>query len=207
MNKHILQALMVCTAAFLTGCNNPYQEQVSTENLDAKYENHNIISLSAAAAESESRYTIEDLRNLQDFLLVRETSDLSGKDYDLDGDGSWNVFDLCLMKREFLESMVRDDIPIVYMTKDISSSGLMNTYLALEWTPGENTAVKLSTGEPHMNASSIVASSGLYGIFCPLNRIPCINLRRDSLSSNFPISDSNSGVFFMRSCLLASIIP
>lgn len=148
MNKHILQALMVCTAAFLTGCNNPYQEQVSTENLDAKYENHNIISLSAAAAESESRYTIEDLRNLQDFLLVRETPDLSGKDYDLDGDGSWNAFDLCLMRRELLKSMVRDDIPIVYMTKDISSSGLMNTYLALEWTPGENTAVKLSTGEP-----------------------------------------------------------
>ncbi len=148
MNKHILQALMVCTAAFLTGCNNPYQEQVSTENLDAKYENHNIISLSAAAAESESRYTIEDLRNLQDFLLVRETPDLSGKDYDLDGDGSWNAFDLCLMRRELLKSMVRYDIPIVYMTKDISSSGLMNTYLALEWTPGENTAVKLSTGEP-----------------------------------------------------------
>ncbi|MDE5765433.1 MAG: DUF362 domain-containing protein [Ruminococcus sp.] len=52
------------------------------------------------------------------------------------------------MRRELLGNMVSDDIPIVYMTKDISSEGLMNTYLALEWNPSGNTAVKLSTGEP-----------------------------------------------------------
>ncbi len=148
MKKHILQALTFCTALLLTGCSNPYQTGQNDEELTAKHENHNVISLSAAAAESDSKYTIEDLHNLQDFLLARETPDLSGKDYDLDGDGSWNAFDLCLMRRELLKSMVRYDISIVYMTKDISSSGLMNTYLALEWTPGENTAVKLSTGEP-----------------------------------------------------------
>ncbi|MDE6665939.1 MAG: DUF362 domain-containing protein [Ruminococcus sp.] len=52
------------------------------------------------------------------------------------------------MRRELLGSMVNDDIPIVYMTKDISSEGLINAYLALEWNPSGNTAVKLSTGEP-----------------------------------------------------------
>lgn len=50
---------------------------------------------------SENQYTVQDVKNLQDFLLVRPTQEnLSGKPYDLDGDGIWNVFDLCLMKRE-----------------------------------------------------------------------------------------------------------
>ena len=88
------------------------------------------------------------LQRRKNFLLCGETPDLSGKNYDLNGDKRWNVFDLCLMKREFLKNMVNDDLPIVYMTKDISSEGLMNTYLALGWSDGENTAVKLSTGEP-----------------------------------------------------------
>ena len=142
--------VMMAMLTVLTGCNNPYQEQATTENLDAKYENHsNVITLSAAAEISDSKYTITDLKNLQDFLLTRPTQeDLRGKPYDLNNDGIWNIFDLCLMKRELLGNMVSDDIPVVYMTKDISSAGLMNTYLALEWNPSGNTAVKLSTGEP-----------------------------------------------------------
>lgn len=148
MRKLISLLAVTVMLTAMTGCSNPYQEQISTENPDAKYENYEIISLSAAAAESDSEYTVEDLRNLQDFLLVRETPDLSGKDYDLNNDNRWDVFDLCLMRRELLGNMVSDDIPIVYMTKDISSEGLMNTYLALEWNPSGNTAVKLSTGEP-----------------------------------------------------------
>lgn len=52
-----------------------------------------------------SRYTIEDIRNLQDFLLARETPDLRGKNYDLNGDDRWDVFDLCLMKQEYLKSL------------------------------------------------------------------------------------------------------
>jgi uncharacterized Fe-S center protein len=39
-------------------------------------------------------------------------------------------------------------IPIVYMTTDISSEGLMAVYNALAWTPEGDVAVKLSTGEP-----------------------------------------------------------
>ena len=40
------------------------------------------------------------------------------------------------------------DAPVVYMTTDISAEGMMAVYEALNWTPGENVAVKLSTGEP-----------------------------------------------------------
>ena len=54
---------------------------------------------------AENYYTIGDLINLQDFLLVRDTPNLSGKDYDLNNDGMWNVFDLCLMKRKFVDQI------------------------------------------------------------------------------------------------------
>ncbi len=55
-------------------------------------------------------FTIQDIRNLQDFLLAKPTEeDLSGKPYDLDGDGIWNVFDLCLMKREVTKNMPTSD--------------------------------------------------------------------------------------------------
>lgn len=147
MKKRLL--LTICMAALLTGCANPYEQEQSDEELAAKYENHaNVVMLSAAAAQSDSEYTVEDLRNLQDFLLARPVEIPENADYDLDGDGIWSVFDLVLMRRELIKGMVSDDLPIVYMTKDITPEGLMNAYLALEWMPGENTAVKLSTGEP-----------------------------------------------------------
>ena len=41
--------------------------------------------------------------------------------------------------------------PVVYMTTDISADSLMEIYGALNWTPGEHVAVKLSTGEPGSN--------------------------------------------------------
>ena len=50
-------------------------------------------------ASETTKYTIEDIKNLQDFLLVRETPDLKGKDYDLNNDDRWDAFDLCLMKQ------------------------------------------------------------------------------------------------------------
>ena len=41
--------------------------------------------------------------------------------------------------------------PVVYMTTNISADSLMEIYEALNWTPGEHVAVKLSTGEPGGN--------------------------------------------------------
>lgn len=43
------------------------------------------------------------------------------------------------------------DTPVVYMTTDISSQGLMNIYQALSASPSGKIAVKLSTGEPGSN--------------------------------------------------------
>lgn len=40
------------------------------------------------------------LANLQYFLLARTTNS-HGNDYDLDDNGTWNVFDLCLMRRRY----------------------------------------------------------------------------------------------------------
>lgn len=62
------------------------------------------------------QYTIEDIKNLQDFLLARETPDLSGKDYDLCKDGVWNVFDLCLMKQQYIKQQSKGKTLIAYFS-------------------------------------------------------------------------------------------
>lgn len=69
----------------------------------------------AKAAETK-QYTIEDIRNLQDFLLAKETPDLSGKDYELDRDGIWDVFDLCLMKRQYIRQQSQGKTLIAYFS-------------------------------------------------------------------------------------------
>lgn len=43
------------------------------------------------------------------------------------------------------------DTPVVYMTTDISSQGLVNIYQALSASPSGKIAIKLSTGEPGSN--------------------------------------------------------
>ncbi len=74
-------------------------------------------SANLAEAAKITKYTIEDIKNLQDFLLAKETPDLSGKDYDLCKDEVWNVFDLWLMKQQFLKSSSSEsNVLIAYFT-------------------------------------------------------------------------------------------
>ncbi len=49
------------------------------------------------------------------------------------------------------ESQPEGDVPVVYMTADISSEGLISVYEALGVSPTGRVAVKLSTGEPGSN--------------------------------------------------------
>lgn len=52
----------------------------------------------------ETEYTIQDVRLLQDFLLAKPTeTDITGKPYDLNDNGIWDIFDLCLLKRRILQ--------------------------------------------------------------------------------------------------------
>lgn len=62
-----------------------------------------LISASAGMKSRNRNYMTEDIKNLQDFLLDKETPDLKNKDYDLNNDGRWNVFDFCMMKREYMQ--------------------------------------------------------------------------------------------------------
>lgn len=67
-------------------------------------------------ADSETVYTIEDIKNLQNFLVVRETPDLSDKDYDLNDDNRWDVFDLCLMKQQYIKQQSQGKTLIAYFS-------------------------------------------------------------------------------------------
>lgn len=85
-----------------------------------------VVTAEEAVAE-DAIYTIQDVRNLQDFLLVRETPDLSGKDYDLNDDGRWDVFDLCLMKREVVKQMEnQNDTLVVYFSRTGNTEKIAN---------------------------------------------------------------------------------
>jgi len=69
-------------------------------------------------AENNMVYTLQDIRNLQDFLLTRPTEEeLTGKLYDLDHDGVWSVFDLCLMKRAYLNTNTVDAVSSATVTE------------------------------------------------------------------------------------------
>lgn len=73
-----------------------------------------LIFVNADTRLEENSYTIEDIKNLRDFLISKKTSDLSNKDYDLNDDGKWNVLDLCMLKRQYLQSQNTEKTLVVY---------------------------------------------------------------------------------------------
>ncbi len=71
------------------------------------------VPVSAGNKNQEYSYTVQDLWNLCDFLLSRPTEEnLAGKPYDLDNNGVWNVFDLCLMRREIMNQQEESKLKI-----------------------------------------------------------------------------------------------
>ncbi|MBR6243663.1 MAG: hypothetical protein IKQ90_09255 [Ruminococcus sp.] len=75
----------------------------------------------ASSVTEKATYTIQNVRNLQDFLLAKPTEEnLTDKTYDLNGDGCWDVFDLSLMKREVLKDMNAEsdhDTLVIYFSR------------------------------------------------------------------------------------------
>ena len=74
-----------------------------------------------SAATEKTTYTIQDVRNLQGFILAKPTEeDLTGKPYDLNGDDRWDVYDLCLMRREVLNNpntAYDNDTLVIYFSR------------------------------------------------------------------------------------------
>ena len=74
-----------------------------------------------SSATEKATYTIQDVRNLQDYLLAKPTEEeLTDKTYDLNGDGCWDVFDLSLMKREVFKDMnteTGNDTLVIYFSR------------------------------------------------------------------------------------------
>ena len=74
-----------------------------------------------SAATETVTYTADDVKALQNYILGRpDESDLSDKQYDLTGDGCWDVFDLCLMKQAAAsqpETPEGSDTIVVYFSR------------------------------------------------------------------------------------------
>ena len=72
-----------------------------------------------SAAADSVKFTEEDVQALSDFLLAKPSdADLTDKPYDLNGNGRWDVFDLCLMKQEAETAPTpQSDTIVVYFSR------------------------------------------------------------------------------------------
>lgn len=75
-----------------------------------------MISANALTTVKSRETTTQDVKNLQDFLLGKDTADLSEKDYDWNQDGKWDVLDLSLMKQQLLQQEEKKKILVVYFS-------------------------------------------------------------------------------------------
>ena len=94
--------------------NSMFSNEVSAVSLS---ETNSADASAAANADLSSpySYTMQDIRNLQDFLLAKPAEeDLTGKPFDMNGDGKWNAVDLTLMKRELLPVNDSDTLVIYF---------------------------------------------------------------------------------------------
>ena len=84
------------TALFMTASVIPYQGTASHS-----VSNNN--TLSAEAAGNNTVFGERDLNDLQNYLLGKTNGEaLIEKQYDLNNDGVWDVFDLCLMRKKVI---------------------------------------------------------------------------------------------------------
>ncbi|MBR0511127.1 MAG: hypothetical protein IJJ81_00960 [Ruminococcus sp.] len=58
----------------------------------------------------EAVYSDDDLNYLRDFVLGKKADIPEGKDYDLNGDGKWDIYDLSLMRKELVNKLSQDNV-------------------------------------------------------------------------------------------------
>ena len=111
--KRLISSIITAVTVMLTatGCGS-YN---NSNNTQAESSAPTLTNLSAevkASVASDYKYTIQDVINLQDFLLARPTEE------DLTGDDRWDVFDLCLMRREVFKDFEKDsDTLVIYFSR------------------------------------------------------------------------------------------
>ena len=88
-----------------------------------------------SAATADTRFSAEDGALLQSYLLGRPVeTDLSGKNYDLNGNGRWDVFDLCLLKEQIEAQPAEEpqsDMIVVYFSRTGNTEKIANYLLEI----------------------------------------------------------------------------
>lgn len=115
MKRLILSAVTVLTA--LTGV-------FGINGCDKTADNTAVISDTL-----QQNFTVEDMNNLQNFLISRPTQDLSDKNYDLDGDNKWSVFDLCLMRQKVTETFEHNSNTLVAYFSRTGTTEMIADYI------------------------------------------------------------------------------
>ena len=118
--KRLISSIITAVTVMLTatGCGS-YADSNSTQTESPAPTLTNLSADVKSSVALDYKYTIQDVINLQDFLLARPTEeDLTGKPYDLTGDDCWDVFDLCLMRREAFKDIEKgSDTLVIYFSR------------------------------------------------------------------------------------------
>ena len=112
--KKILLLLTGISVLGFTSCGTV---QERAENPVQTQTHSSVLAVSAAEenVDANAVYSIQDIRNLQDFLLGKPVEEsLTGKPYDLNGDDCWDVFDLGLMKQKLGAEPCSDTLVIYF---------------------------------------------------------------------------------------------
>ena len=135
MSKYLISLLCICMAFSLTSCGGRKNEKAfgSQDKITESGQTNDTYSEDRQPAQGSENTERENTDNLQDEdENVPKSADENSHSAQVPSGEDGNV-------------------PVVYMTANISSDGLMEIYRALEASPEGSIAVKLSTGEPGSN--------------------------------------------------------
>ena len=120
--KKLVISLFAAAVSILCGCSGINTETAVINEINT------VQFISAAPNSDDYPYTVKDAKNLQDYLLNRPVTDnLTDKPYDMNNDGVWNVFDLCMLKHKLLSPAQNDnDTVVVYFSRTNNTEKIAN---------------------------------------------------------------------------------